>query len=180
MQGLGILADVVRRLEREGIPYALTGSVAMSCYVAHRTTVDTDFVVQLALADAERMVGLFQDDYYVDLSAVAEAIRLARSFNIIHYERLLKIDFIVAESTPLLSRRFARRQRLAVEDTEAWVLAPEDLILAKLEWTRISRSDRQITDVRALLNGVPDIDLEYLDSSAAELGLVELLEEARQ
>ena len=47
MQELSILADVVRRLEAEGIQYVLTGSVAMSCYVVHRTTVDTDIVVQL-------------------------------------------------------------------------------------------------------------------------------------
>ena len=179
MQQLSILADVVKRLEQEGIHYALTGSVAMSCYVVHRTTVDTDIVVQLARRDAPRIVKLFERDYYVDQGAVDEAIRLARSFNIIHFQQLLNVDLIVAEPTALLHQRFARRRRLGVEDAEAWVLAPEDLILAKLEWTRMSRSERQLTDVRNLLDGVSDIDRDYLDRSAAALGLAELLDEAR-
>jgi hypothetical protein len=51
---------------------------------------------------------------------------------------------------------------LSIEDTEVWVLSPEDLVLAKLEWTRMSRSARQLADVRALLDGVTGIDIEYL------------------
>jgi len=180
VEELRILADVVTRLEAEGIRYAITGSVAMSCYVVHRTTVDTDIVVQLVRGDAQRVVSLFEDDYYVDQGAVDEAIRLSRSFNVIHFERLLKVDLIVAEPTALMRQRFERRRRLVVEDTEAWVLAPEDLILAKLEWARISHSERQISDVRTLLDGDVDIEIEYLDRSAATLGLTDLLEEARR
>jgi hypothetical protein len=178
VQELSILTDVVRRLEAEGIQYAITGSVAMNCYVVHRATVDTDIVVQLARSDARRMVSLFENDYYVDLGAVDEAIRLARSFNIIHFQRLLKVDFIVARPTALLRQRFARRRRLVVEDIEAWTLAPEDLILAKLEWTQMSRSERQLSDVRSLLDGVSDLDHDYLERSASALGLSELLDEA--
>jgi hypothetical protein len=177
---LSILTDVVRRLESAGIEYAITGSVAMNCYVVHRATVDTDIVVQLARSAARRMVTLFEDDYYVDLGTVDEAIRLVRSFNVIHFERLLKVDFIVARSTTLLRQRFARRRRLVVEDVEAWVLAPEDLILAKLEWTRVSPSERQISDVRRLLDGVSDLDEAYLERSAMALGLSDLLDEARR
>jgi hypothetical protein len=180
VQELNVLADVIRRLETGSVEYALTGSVAMSCYVVHRTTVDTDIVVQLSRRDARQMVSLFEDEYYIDFGAVDEAIRLSRSFNIIHFERLLKIDFIVAASTPVLRQRFSRRRRLAVEDAEAWVLAPEDLILAKLDWARLSRSERQISDVRALLGGVSDIDQDYLAMSAATLGLADLLNEARR
>jgi hypothetical protein len=180
MQQLSVLADVVTRLEQAHVPYFLTGSVAASCYVTHRTTIDIDIVVRLARPDVQRIVALFELDYYVDRRAVEEAIRLQRSFNVIHYERLIKVDLIVAEPTELLQLRMARRRRLAVEDAEAWVLAPEDLILAKLEWTRSSRSERQISDVRNLLDGIPDLDRQYLDRAAAGLGLTELLDEARR
>ncbi len=180
MQELSLLTDVVRRLEGGGIQYAITGSVAMNFYVVHRATVDTDIVVQLVRSDARRMVSLFEDDYYVDQGAVDEAIRLERSFNVIHYQRLLKVDFIVARPTALLHERFARRRRLVVEDVEAWALSPEDLILAKLEWTRQSHSERQLSDVRTLLEGVSDIDRAYLDRSAVTLGLTDLLDEARR
>jgi hypothetical protein len=181
MQELSVLADVVARLDQAQVAYFLTGSVAMSCYVSQRTTVDIDFVVQLAQPDARRIVSLFEADYDIDLGAVDEAIRLRRSFNIIHYERLIKVDLIVAEPSALVNQRLARRRRrLIVEDVEMWVLAPEDLILAKLEWARTSRSERQFSDVRSLLDGVPDLDREYLNRSANVLGLADLLSETQR
>src|SRR5437763_16776139 len=108
MQELSVLADVVARLEQAQVVYFLTGSVAMSCYVSQRTTVDIDIVVQLGRQDARRIVGLFEADYYVDQGAVDEAIRLRRSFNVIHYERLIKIDLIVAPTSTLPQERPAR------------------------------------------------------------------------
>jgi hypothetical protein len=69
---------------------------------------------------------------------------------------------------------------LLVESVQAWVLSPEDLILAKLEWARMGRSDRQISDVRSLLDGVPDLDHAYLHRSASSLGLKDMLEKARE
>lgn len=180
MQDLGVLADVVTRLEREGVPYVLTGSVATNCYVPRRTTIDIDIVIQLAEADLRRIVTLFEADYCIDDAAVEEAIRLRRSFSVIHYERLIKVDLIVVEPSALQLERFARRRRLIVDNTPVWVLAPEDLILAKLEWARTSRSERQLEDVRNILAGVPDLDRDYLDASADLLGLAGLLEEALQ
>src|SRR3954454_4814437 len=107
MQELSVFADVVARLDASQVSYFLTGSVAMSCYVSERTTVDIDIVVQLARQDVSRIVGLFEADYYIDEGAVDEAIRLRRSFNLIHYERLIKVDIIVAPMTPILEQRLA-------------------------------------------------------------------------
>lgn len=180
MQQLSILTDVVNRLEQGGIAYALTGSVAMSCYVPERTTVDVDIVIQLGGREAAHIVALFESAYYIDRGAVDEAIRLARSFNIIHCEGLLKVDFIIPRLTPLLQQRFERRRRLVVGDTQVWVLSPEDLILAKLEWMRTSRSERQRADIHALLTQVPDLDHAYLHASARRLGVLDLLEEAKE
>jgi hypothetical protein len=180
VQQLSILTDVVHRLEQGGIAYALTGSVAMSCYVPERTTVDVDIVIQLGANEAALIVALFESSYYIDRGAVDEAIRLARSFNIIHCEGLLKVDFIVPGLTPLLRERFERRRRLAVGDAEVWVLSPEDLILAKLEWMRASRSERQRSDIRGLLAQVPDLDHAYLDGLARRLGVLGLLNEVKE
>lgn len=180
MQQLSVLTDVVNRLEQGGIAYALTGSVAMSCYVPERTTVDVDVVIQPGGREAAQLVALFESAYYIDRGAVDEAIRLARSFNVIHCEGLLKIDFIVPRVTPLLRQRFERRRRLIVGDAEVWVLSPEDLILAKLEWMRRSRSERQRSDIRGLLSQVPDLDHVYLNASARRLGVLDLLNEVKE
>jgi hypothetical protein len=179
MQQLSILTDVITRLEAGGIQYALTGSVAMSCYVPERTTVDVDIVAQLGRDEAAHIVALFESGYYIDRGAVDEAIRLARSFNIIHCGGSLKVDFIVPRSSALLRQRFERRRRLMVGDTQVWVLSPEDLILAKLEWMRTSRSERQRADVRGLLTQLPNLDHGYLLASARRLGVLDLLDEAK-
>jgi hypothetical protein len=47
------------------------------------------------------------------------------------------------------------------------------------EWTRMSPSERQLSDVRSLLDGVAPLDSDSLGRSASALGLSELLDQAR-
>ena len=42
------------------------------------------------------------------------------------------------------------------------IVAPEDLIISKLDWMRETRSEVQLADVRNLLRSVPDLDNRYL------------------
>ena len=56
-------------------------------------------------------------------------------------------------------------------------MSVEDLILSKLEWSRQSRSEQQLRDVRLLLE--TPLDVAYLDEWAARLDLAQLLKEAR-
>lgn len=51
-----------------------------------------------------------------------------------------------------------------------WVIAIEDLILAKLIWIQEIFSDRQTNDIRNLLKN-PEIDRQYLDNWVFELKL---------
>lgn len=81
---LEFLKLIVDRLDGADIPYMLTGSMAMSVYAPPRMTRDLDFVVVCQAGDAQRLVGLFRADCYVEESAVLAAIREYRSFNIIH------------------------------------------------------------------------------------------------
>lgn len=65
-----------------------------------------------------------------------------------------------------------------------WVVSPEDVILAKLEWTKGRESDVQYSDavgVAAAQWG--NLDMEYLHKWAGELGVrdrrIEALEQAK-
>ena len=84
MQELDILKIVLERLNKAGIKYMLTGSVALAHYVQPRMTRDTDIVVELALEDADKIYGLFKSDFYIDRESVNEAINQQTSFNIIY------------------------------------------------------------------------------------------------
>jgi hypothetical protein len=56
-------------------------------------------------------------------------------------------------------------------------VAPEDLILSKLEWAKDSRSEFQLTDARNLLHSVSGLDSDYLARWAKELGVESLYRE---
>ncbi len=81
---LDIIRDVSDRLSHAGIPYMLTGSLAMNYYVTPRMTRDIDVVLEVSPQDAARIVKLFEADYYVSNDAVVDAIATATSFNLIH------------------------------------------------------------------------------------------------
>lgn len=57
-----ILADVSRKLNALGIPYLVTGAMALIYYAQPRMTRDIDFVVSLQPADVGRFVQVFSGE----------------------------------------------------------------------------------------------------------------------
>ena len=55
-------------------------------------------------------------------------------------------------------------------------VSPEDLILSKLVWGEDSHSELQRNDVRQLVEAVEDLDWDYLQAWAGELGVRDALE----
>lgn len=174
---LEVLKIVAERLGRAGIPYMVTGSLAMSHYAVPRMTRDIDLVVELSAADADRVCGLFEADFYLDRDAVRRAVEARGTFNLIHTALVVKVDVVVRKDTEYRRTEFARRRRLSVEGQEIFVVAPEDLVLSKLDWARESRSAVQLADVRNLLDSVVDLDREYLREWTGRLGLEPLYRE---
>jgi hypothetical protein len=66
-----------------------------------------------------------------------------------------------------------------IDKQQMWLVAPEDLILSKLEWARDSRSELQLRDVRALLRAVQVLDQVYLERWARDFGIADLLHEVQ-
>jgi hypothetical protein len=174
---LEVLKIVTERLGRVSIPYMLTGSLAMSHYAVPRMTRDIDVVVELSGADADRVCDLFQGDFYLDPDAVRRAVEASATFNMIHTALVVKVDVVVRKDTEYRRAEFARRRRLSVEGQEVFVVAPEDLILSKLDWARESRSAVQLADVRNLLDSVVELDRDYLREWVSRLGLDALYRE---
>jgi hypothetical protein len=61
---LEVLKTVGRRLDDLGIPYMITGSMAVNYYAVPRMTRDIDLVVELSGGDAGRFRETFQDDFW--------------------------------------------------------------------------------------------------------------------
>lgn len=176
---LHILKSVAARLQAAGIAYMVTGSMAMNFYATPRMTRDIDLVVELRDADVARVVGLFQSEYYIDRNMVEEAIRNRSMFNMIHNDLVVKVDCVVRKDSEYRREEFARRRTLNLEGEPITVVAPEDLILSKLEWAKDSRSPMQLDDVRNVLSSVKNLDKVYLNRWADHLGLAILYHEVQ-
>ncbi|WP_447863105.1 nucleotidyltransferase [Nitrospira calida] len=174
---LEVLKLVARRLAAAGIPYMVTGSIAVNFYAVPRMTRDIDLVVEIGERVADHVVALFEDEFYIDRDMARHAVETRGMFNMIHTASVVKVDLIVRKDTEYRRTEFARRRWVAVEGQEVCIVAPEDLILSKLEWAKDSRSERQLEDVRNLLLSVPDLDKDYLVQWADRLGVGALYRE---
>ena len=140
---LEALKTVAQRLDRARISYMVTGSIAMNYYAAPRMTRDIDMVVELGSEGADAVCELFQHDFYVDREAVRKAIAQRGIFNIIHATSVIKVDFVVRKESPYRREEFARRRRVSIEGQDLSIVAPEDLVISKLDWARDTRSEVQ-------------------------------------
>ena len=155
----------------------VTGSMAANFYATPRMTRDIDLVVELSETDIDRVVSLFQDEYYIDQAMVQQAIRNRSLFNMIHNALVVKVDCVVRKDTDYRREEFGRRRTVTIADQPMTIVAPEDLILSKLDWAKDSHSQMQLDDVRNLFRSVRDLDTSYLRRWADRLGLAALYRE---
>lgn len=172
-----VLKLVCQKLEHANIPYMLTGSFAANFYAVPRMTRDIDIVVEIdEPSDASILMRLFQNEFYIDKTSIIEAMKTHGMFNIIHNGTVVKIDFIIRKDTPYRLTEFQRKNRVLFDGTPLWIVAPEDLIISKLFWTKDSLSEMQIRDIRNLLESVKNLNTAYMNEWVRTLHLDQLFE----
>ena len=177
---LEFVKQIAKRLDGAGLPYMMTGSMAMAVYAVPRMTRDIDIVVEFQPKDAGKLAGLFERDCFVDVDAIHQAAVEQGMFNILHKEWFIKADFIIRKNKPDRKTEFGRRRTIDIEGIPVQVVAPEDLILSKLFWAKDSESELQQRDVRQMIQLSENLDWNYLDKWAPELGVAELLEKNKR
>jgi hypothetical protein len=160
-------------LDSSGVPYMLTGSFASSFHGAPRTTQDIDVVIAPTLGALFNLLKEFpQDRYYVSRDAALQAFGSESLFNVIDMTSGWKIDFIVRKSRPFSLTEFERRLKADLLGTSLYVASAEDVIIAKLEWAKMSESERQLDDVAGIIRTqLGSLDLSYVDGWVASLAL---------
>ena len=172
-----LLVDCLRRLNRSGVTYYLTGSMASNYWGVPRTTHDLDFVVQLPTAAVPRIVQEFSDDFYIEEEAVRAVFQPPHQFNAIDTRSALKVDFWLAGPAPFDQEMLRRRERVTLFGEAAWIATAEDVILHKLVWNRVSPSERQLGDAAGIVAVQADaLDQHYLKRWARELSVATELE----
>lgn len=165
----------VAPLERLGVAYMVTGSIASTVYGEPRLTLDVDVVVELAAERASDFLAAFPEaEFYRPPLEVArvEASRDARGhFNLIHHGTGMKADVYVAASDPLHRWGLAHRRRVPVAGLEMALAPPEYVIVRKLEFSREGGSEKHLRDVRGMLAACGTLDRAFLDAELARRGL---------
>jgi hypothetical protein len=166
---------ITSSLDRAGIAYMLTGSFASAYYGAPRSTQDIDIVVEATAAQLQAFVqSLPSQEYYAEADAALSAHKAETMFNVIELSSGWKIDLIIRKSRAFSREEFRRRQRVELQGLTLFVTSAEDIVLAKLEWSKLAQSQRQIEDVAAILRLRHEaLDRSYLDAWIRELDLTE-------
>jgi hypothetical protein len=182
---LTALIPVVETFEELGVPYYIGGSVASSAYGLPRATVDVDLVTDLRPVHIQPFIEHLQAEYYVDEKRVRDAVQRRVSFNLIHFNTLLKVDVFISKARPYDQEVFRRVLPSKLEEAEDardfYLASPEDVILAKLEWYRAGGevSEHQWKDLLGVLKVKgTNLDIDYLKQWSAQLGLSDLLKRA--
>ena len=186
LDNLDVVREVTSAFTRLGIPYALGGSWASSFHGEPRSTRDADITVEPFPGLEPALVARFGPDYYVSPDAVTQAVREARTFNIINTIAGFKVGVFVRKDTAFDRSVMSRRAQVMTQGDPGLplvMISAEDTILLKLEWYRLGGeiSERQWLDVLGVLRVQADrLDRTYLDRWAAELGVADLLGDARR
>ena len=105
-----IIRIIVTRLSKAEIPYMFTGSIATNFYATPRMTRDVDVIIELKETDVDRLCNLFEKDFYVDRDTILNAVKKNGMFNMIHYESVFKVDFIIRKDDKYRLEEFKRRK----------------------------------------------------------------------
>lgn len=142
-------------LNRLGVEYMVTGSLAAGTYGEPRLTNDVDVVIALSERDAVRLHELFDTpEFYVPPLEVLEAERRRSRhghFNVIHHDSAFRADVYFAGDDPLHRWAFERCEKILIDDTVVWMAPPQYVIIRKLEYFRDTGSPKHLSDVSAML-----------------------------
>ncbi len=185
IQDPGEIAQMLHEiLESLSIAYYITGGVAAIAYGEPRTTRDLDIVVEVGGSEINTLVTALEAAGFYCPHGAVEDIQSGRGrvLSITHMQTLLNADIVLNANTDFDRSKLARRRLEAISLTttdQFWMVAPEDLILAKLLWGQRSQSEKQWRDVLGVLKVQHDsLEFDYLRQWGTTLGIRELLETA--
>ena len=168
--------QVVRALRSLGVTYALTGSIASNYWGDPRFTHDADILLACSGVSPERFAAAFPKEYYVSVEALRDAMRLHSTANVIDGRAGFKVDLWFVAPGGFSWRALERRRTIRTPEGEVDILTPEDLILSKLLWHKKTGTEQQLRDVLGVMVAQwPALDRPYLERTAEELGVLDLL-----
>ena len=177
------MIPVIEALQRLGLCYYLSGSIACSIYGLPRGAQDIDVVADMQTKHVSPLVKHLREAYVVNEQACYHAIAQQSTFSLLHLSSLVKVDVILKHDTSFDSLVSQRVQQLSLIEgyQHLWIASPEDVVLMRLKWYRDGEApaDDQWNDILGVLKvQAPTLNLNYLRHVAQTLNVSGLLEQA--
>jgi predicted nucleotidyltransferase len=169
-----LLEKVTSFLNSSNIGYMVTGSIVSSIQGEPRNTHDIDIVIELKKENVNSLLNEFTTpQFYISKNSVEEAIEKKGMFNIIDSDEGDKIDFWLLSDEDFDGSRFSRKIEIQYANLKFFISTPEDTILAKLRWAKLSGgSEKQMIDaIRVFEINYKILDYDYLKNWISKLEL---------
>jgi hypothetical protein len=176
------LGRIVAALDGAGVPHMLAGSFASGIHGTPRSTQDLDIVIDPTFDSLDRFLeALVGDEVYFDADVARGEFKRRSQFNVIDTVTFWKADLIFRKARAFSRSELERRVPAKVLGVDVFVATAEDTVLAKLEWSKLGESERQLRDV----SGIVDVkggtlDVGYIERWLNELGVRELWDRVRR
>lgn len=136
-------------LEKNKIPYMITGAWSAIFYGRLRASHDIDFVVELRPNEAQKFLAAtskLSGDFLVQAEDVKDAVINKSIFNILYLPTLLKLDFWLLKDDEFDKSRFSRRRPVQILGRSMMMASAEDTILQKLKWYQMGKIEKHLID----------------------------------
>jgi len=181
-----LAAKIGNILDTLSIPYYVGGSIASSAHGEPRSTQDADIAISIRKEQTQSLMQAMQSEFYISDIAVEDALRgRSSSFNVIHLETAIKADiYLIKPDREYEQSQLSRRQQFYPDDRPEltfYICSPEDIILQKLIWYRMSRfqSDKQWRDILGVMKLQADsLDRAYLQHWSSQLNVASEIDRA--
>lgn len=145
-----LLKVITTLLQKNHIPYMITGALSVIFYGRPRASHDIDFVIEAEEGKIPLLINAFSKlshrEFVVDSTLIKEAVVGKRMFNLLHLPTMLKLDFFLLKNDEFDRSRFQRRKILNVFGQKMTFASPEDTILVKLLWHKDTKIEKHLID----------------------------------
>lgn len=171
---LDVIAAVVDALDRAGVAYGITGSIASGVYGEPVVSQDVDIAVRMSLQQARVLSEQLPSRFYRSAERILGVAREGGMANLIDTETALKVDLCALPRTPFYDAVMSRRvpQSFGSEGQSYYTVTAEDIILMKLYWRLESQSEKQWRNALSVARVQRNrLDWKYLFDQARSLDL---------
>lgn len=153
-------------LEKNKIPYMITGAWSAIFYGRPRASHDIDFVVELQPAEAQKFLAATKKlsaDFSVQPEDVRDALLHKSIFNMVYLPTYLKLDFWLLKDDEFDQSRFSRRRPVEILGQLMMMASAEDTILQKLKWYQMGKIEKHLVDAAFVYQiQLKNLDQKYL------------------